>query len=153
ISKRDPTGREATLSVLGVGDYFGELALINGGLRSASATVVRPCRFFVLRQGDFLDLLGHAPRLFPRLFADLPDRIHEANERILTGELVRARQEVEKHRSISEMVAGVAHEINTPIGIVNTAASILSEQLTDSAIASLARDEDAAFTLRELREA
>ena len=38
--------------------------------------------------------------------------------------------EAEKYASLSNLVAGVAHEINTPVGIAVTAASMMSEKLT-----------------------
>ena len=37
--------------------------------------------------------------------------------------------ELEKFRALAQMVAGVAHEIYTPIGTVNTAASIIRQRI------------------------
>jgi signal transduction histidine kinase len=42
-----------------------------------------------------------------------------------------AQKEIERHRSVSEMVAGIAHEVNTPLGIVYSAASIIHTSLDE----------------------
>ncbi len=63
------------------------------------------------------------------------------------------KMERERHRSLAQMAAGIAHEINTPLGIVNTAASILTEKLTPDMVAALARDEQSRAVLDDLLEA
>ncbi len=44
---------------------------------------------------------------------------------------------LERHRSLAEMAAGMAHEINTPLGIARTAASIIDKRLSSPSIAEL----------------
>jgi CRP/FNR family cyclic AMP-dependent transcriptional regulator len=50
-------GRQFTLNWLGSGDYFGELALIDGGPRSASVMTVTPTELRVISQHDFQHFL------------------------------------------------------------------------------------------------
>lgn len=56
-------------------------------------------------------------------------------------ELIRA----EKLASIGELVAGIAHEINTPLGVGVTAASFLQASLEESLRANAALKEDPVF--------
>jgi signal transduction histidine kinase len=72
---------------------------------------------------------------------------------LIEEERMRAEMEIERHRSLSQMVAGVAHEINTPLGIVNQAASVITETLESPALESAAKDEEAATCLADLGEA
>ena len=44
---------------------------------------------------------------------------------------------MERHRSVAQMVAGVAHEINTPLGIACTALSIIERRLSSLQIGEL----------------
>ena len=71
----------------------------------------------------------------------------------LQQERLRIQGELERHRQISQMVSGVAHEINTPIGIANHAASIISDELNPERIPSLAKDDAAAGNLTDVAEA
>ena len=52
---------------LGAGDYFGEMALLTGGRRSADVTAVDYCRLAVLSQRDFRSLLPRYPQLRAKL--------------------------------------------------------------------------------------
>src|SRR4051812_39715822 len=48
ISIRDADGSDVTLAELAGGDFFGEMALLDGKPRSADATVVEDARFAIL---------------------------------------------------------------------------------------------------------
>jgi len=63
------------------------------------------------------------------------------------------RAELEGHRSVSQMTAAVLHDINTPLGIINQAASLIADGLRPKGIEALARDEDAHQTLVDLADA
>lgn len=46
----------------------------------------------------------------------------------LNKRMLKAEMEAERHRSLAQMVAGVAHEVNTPMGIVNTAVDMIEKR-------------------------
>ena len=73
-------------------------------------------RGFDLGAVDYVAKPFHAHELLARVSTHLTiDRLRKDNER-----LVRVESEVARHRSVAQMVAGVAHEINTPIGAVKS---------------------------------
>jgi signal transduction histidine kinase len=157
IIGRDDDGNEIELARLGEGSFFGELALIDHENRSADARATADCEFFLIRRADFLRLLSRAPRVLADLLVGLSAKIRGNNQKVfdllLRKERLRSEQEIDRHRSIGEMVAGVAHEINTPLGIVNHAASIIDESLRPETVAELARDEEASETLGDVCDA
>ena len=53
----------ATGAELGPGDFFGEMALLSGGTRSATVTVLDTAELLVLDVADFRDLAGKRPEL------------------------------------------------------------------------------------------
>ena len=57
ITVMDADGREVTLSELQEGEFFGEMALIDGHERSANATVMEDARLVMLTREDFLDFI------------------------------------------------------------------------------------------------
>ena len=98
-------GQVLVLGVLAPGDFFGEMALIDGGPRSAGALTVGECELFVLERAAFLDLLSVSPELLSRLFAGLTERLRATDERYLQEEIakqtVRADMERARHRSLA----------------------------------------------------
>jgi signal transduction histidine kinase len=157
VSHTNEQGQEVELATLKAGGIFGELALIDGEPRSAGVSTLEPCQLFLLGRDDFLRLLSQSPRMLTDFLAGLSTKIRQANaqffELILQKERLRAQTEIERHRSIAQMVAGVAHELNTPIGIANQAASIFTERLTPATIAALARDDSAKALCDDLVQA
>ncbi|MEE9146165.1 MAG: HAMP domain-containing sensor histidine kinase, partial [Candidatus Tectomicrobia bacterium] len=67
-------------------------------------------------------------------------------------EKLQSETESERHLSIAQMITGVTHDLNTPLGIVNHAASILVETLAPKSIPALAKDESAQAILTEVME-
>lgn len=153
---KDPAGNEVELSVLGHGDFFGELALVDGGTRSATIRALESSEFFLLNRQGFLQLLTRSPDLLSDVLADISAKVRSSNEKIYTEMLerqkVESEMEIERHRSLAQMVAGVAHEINTPLGIVNVSASMISENLTPELVESIP-DEDTRMVLSDIVEA
>jgi CRP/FNR family transcriptional regulator, cyclic AMP receptor protein len=52
-------GRSVTLNLLGPGDVFGEIALLDGDARTAEAIALEATDLFVIDRRDFLELLAH----------------------------------------------------------------------------------------------
>ena len=59
--------------------------------------------------------------------------------------------EAEKQRALTQMVAGVAHEVNTPLSIINTAVSIMARELAEPVEVTVQRAADIAESLELMR--
>jgi len=70
-----------TVAVLGPGDYFGELALLDPGPRNASVTAETPMELLLLGQREFSSLLEELPTFSRKLLVGLARRLHEYDQR------------------------------------------------------------------------
>jgi len=70
-----PEGKEVIFDLLGPGDFFGELALLDGEPRSADATALDPCDLLVLDRVGFHQQLAQQPRMASSLLAVLSRRL------------------------------------------------------------------------------
>src|SRR5436190_1941756 len=83
ISKRIGDS-ELTLAVLGPGEFFGEMALLEGLPRSAGATVVEDAQLIELEAAAFETLIRKNSEIAVRLMRRLSSRLREADRQIQT---------------------------------------------------------------------
>lgn len=74
------TGEELTVDIAGPGDVVGELALLDGRPRSASAQTLEDTTVQILSREDFQQHLTTAPRLAASLLALLSSRLRQITE-------------------------------------------------------------------------
>ena len=63
------------LRTLGPGDYLGEIALVFGGTRTATATVEQPTSLFVVGKDSFLDMMKRQPRIEDKILTTVSERM------------------------------------------------------------------------------
>ncbi len=80
ISVRATDGRDMTLTELGRGDFFGEMALLDGQRRSADAIVVEDARVAVLSREHFLSFVRSSPDVALELLTALANRLRHTDE-------------------------------------------------------------------------
>lgn len=74
--------REIELARLGAGEAFGEMALLEGQPRSATAIVASPARILEIDEAAFADLVRRNGEIALRLLRRLSARLREANRQI-----------------------------------------------------------------------
>jgi CRP-like cAMP-binding protein len=97
LAEQDTTGKQAFVIVegevvvkrngrkvatLGPGQSVGELALLDGGPRTATVVAAGPCELLVLGQREFSGLLDGAPGLARRMLSNLAARVRELDQRV-----------------------------------------------------------------------
>ncbi len=79
-------GREVILSVMGSGEFFGEMALIDDEPRSAHVIAMEDSSLVVLRREDFQPILAQTPAIALALLKELSRRLRRVDEKV--GSLV-----------------------------------------------------------------
>ncbi|REJ19014.1 MAG: Crp/Fnr family transcriptional regulator [Paenibacillaceae bacterium] len=82
IFKRSAKGEEKVLTLLQSGDSFGELSLIDGRPRSASAATLEPTSVLVIAEQPFHELLRTHYDITRRIMAELCQRLRDTNQHV-----------------------------------------------------------------------
>jgi len=80
ISRVSPDGRELVLAVLGPGDFFGEMSLLDGEPRSADAAAQDDCQLLLLPREGFLRFVERHPQMALRLLAVVSRRLRYTDQ-------------------------------------------------------------------------
>jgi CRP/FNR family cyclic AMP-dependent transcriptional regulator len=77
-----PDGRELTLNLMETGDFFGEIALLDGLPRTASATALADTELISVPRAAFLELMAQEPKLALHIIELLCERLRHNTDRI-----------------------------------------------------------------------
>jgi CRP/FNR family cyclic AMP-dependent transcriptional regulator len=93
VAVSGPNGSLSTLAVMGVGEIFGELSLLDGGPRSATVTAMTRSDLLAIDREPFLRLVEAQPRMGVAIMGVLARRLRRVSERSddLTGMRVANR--------------------------------------------------------------
>jgi CRP/FNR family cyclic AMP-dependent transcriptional regulator len=86
ISAGSATVRRAgrKVATLGPGNYFGEMALLDRGPRSATVITDEPSELIVLGQREFMAILDQVPPIAHKLLVGMAGRLREADTRAVS---------------------------------------------------------------------
>ncbi|MEK6646520.1 MAG: Crp/Fnr family transcriptional regulator [Candidatus Firestonebacteria bacterium] len=82
IYKSDSTGKVKTLAYLRSGDFFGEMSILDGEVRSASAQAMEDTHVYVIKGNDFKREIVNNPIVAWKIMKTLSKRLRDANKQI-----------------------------------------------------------------------
>jgi CRP-like cAMP-binding protein len=82
ISNRSVDGKDAVFNLLKAGEVFGEIALLDGGERTADAQALTECTLMLIDRRDFMPILAAQPELAMKLIEILCARLRHTSEQV-----------------------------------------------------------------------
>ena len=84
VQRSDSEGKEVILAVLGAGEFFGEMSLIDDAPRSASVITLEPCEFMAVSKDAFKTMLVQSPEVAMNVMRGIVRRLRDADKKIET---------------------------------------------------------------------
>ncbi|HZO00486.1 MAG TPA: cyclic nucleotide-binding domain-containing protein [Burkholderiales bacterium] len=82
VMMSDSEGKEVILSILGAGEFFGEMGLIDDEPRSATVITIEPCELLSIAKRDFKKCLADNFEMTMAVMRGLVKRLREADRKI-----------------------------------------------------------------------
>jgi uncharacterized membrane protein len=102
---RDEDVQEVTLSELKPGEFFGELAVLDSGERSANATAMTDTILHRLRREDFHDFLLKYPHASVDVLREITARLRQTNQLVSQRVTRNINREMEEQMTLGQRVA------------------------------------------------
>ena len=122
VTINDEEGKEVILSILGPGEYFGEMSLLDSEPRSASVITKEPTEVLIISKHDFTNVFS-ANTVTTNLMKGLIQRLREANKKIESLALL------DVYGRIARLLNQLSRTINDK--------TVIEERLTHQEIANM----------------
>src|SRR5437868_14108477 len=133
ISKEDRAGREQVLDYIKPGNFFGEMALLEGKPRSAMATAAEPTLLGAVKEETFQHLLELAPsRLHMNFLRSISERLRSVNSHFI-NEVMRN----ERLSLVGSMASSIIQDLKNPICIVRCCSDLIASETNDAHLREL----------------
>ena len=128
ISVSSPDGRSAILNLIGAGDLFGEIAVLDGQARTADVIANTNCELYVIDRRDLLPFVRSQPELAMKFIEILcarlrwtSDQVEQVIQQDLPGRLASALLGLTEKRKLepaaSQTIAITQQEISEMVGM------------------------------------
>ena len=94
VTRLSDDGREVILALLGESDFFGEMSLLDGEVRSANIVANEDAEVMTLSRRDFLEYLETYPKIAIALLEELAVRIRKSDQQIESLSLSDSEQRI-----------------------------------------------------------
>lgn len=128
VTREHSDGRAIALATLGPGEIVGELAMLDGEVRSASVEALSELELLAITARDMRSLLERNPAITAKLVVALTRRVRETNERV-------ARQ---SFQTVPSRVAGVLSQLAAEAGTDGAGRERVTIHMTQADLAQLA---------------
>src|SRR4030067_412079 len=137
---------EKTLSVIGKGEFFGEMAILNDKPRSATAEIVDDSEILVSDRNTFETMIKGNTEIALRIIKKLSQRLQEADNQIEnllikdnTSRLVNLLAKIAKDKGIDTVMGGIvidttAEEMASMLGMAREQVDKVIEKIAKSRI-------------------
>ena len=127
ISKEDRGGREQVLDYIKPGNFFGEMALLEGKPRSAMATAAEPTLLGAVKEETFQHLLELAPsRLHMNFLRSISERLRSVNSHFINDVMLKGRLSL-----VGSMASSIIQDLKNPICIVRCCSDLIASETND----------------------
>lgn len=107
------------LTLVGPGDFFGEMAILDDRPRSATAQAEGETKVYFLHRDDLLRILEHSPKLAVSLLREFSLRLRDFNRKYVEESL-----QAERLTLVGRFARSIVHDFKNPLNIIGLAAEI-----------------------------
>jgi len=140
LSIIDDDGEKLVLEVMEAGDFFGELSLLDGGNRSATAAATQRTDTLVLERNEFLDLMLQKPHMAQDVMVALAKRVRRTDNLLRTRVSRNVNEVADEKLTFGQRIADVIAEFSGSIPFLVLNAVFFGVWLSVNAIPSIALD-------------
>jgi signal transduction histidine kinase len=128
ISKRGRGGQQETLTYLLANDYFGEMALVDRGVRSAQASAVGETILGRVDRATWDSLLALAPNeVLGNFTRSVTHRLRQNNQHFIE-QVMRS----ERLSLLGTTISSIVHDMNNPITTILGACQVIQSRANDA---------------------
>jgi CRP/FNR family transcriptional regulator, cyclic AMP receptor protein len=140
IRRTTPLGEDSLLAIRGPGYFFGELALVSGGVRSATVQALEPAETLAVFRTDFDELRRRYPQIDQVLVLMLARELQRMDELLSESHYVSAERRVLRRLlEVADAYGGAAPGVEVPLTQEQLAALAGTSRATVNAVLSAER--------------